>query len=275
MVLVILLLVAGTFMFVREFGRQEIPEKIDLVKPKKKAVTIPPPPPPPPPPLPPLPSAVLPRVSIVMDDLGNDRRGAIEVMDINNRISFAILPHQEYSRWTAEEGHKRGHDILLHIPMEATRPFKLGEGGIYTWMSGQEIVAVLNRAIGSIPHVIGVSNHMGSAFTQDERVMEEFFSGMKGQGLFFLDSLTSPRSIAYKFAKERGIRALRRDVFLDDSGDPAKIRAQWDILVKTARKKGHAIALAHPRENTLKVLREKLKEKKEVEVVPVSELLPP
>jgi len=268
-ILVILLLVAGTFLFVKEFGRQDIPKKIDLVKPKKKPVTIPLPSPPPPP------SAVLPRVSIVMDDLGNDKRGALEVMDINDRISFAILPLQEFSKWTAEEGHRRGHDILLHVPMEATRPLKLGAGGIYTWMSGEEIVATLNQDIGSIPHVIGVSNHMGSAFTQDERVMEEFFAGLKGQSLFFLDSLTSPGSLGYKLAKEHGIRALRRDVFLDDSSDPAKIRAQWDILVKTAKRKGHAIALAHPRENTLKFLREKLKENKEVVVVPVSELLSP
>ncbi len=42
----------------------------------------------------------------------------------------------------------------------------------------------------------------------------------------FLDSLTSAKSVAYATAKEFGIKAARRDVFLDNEGDNRGIHPQ-------------------------------------------------
>lgn len=264
-ILVLLLVIAGTFIFFEEFGKEDIPRGFfDVFMPEEEPAVVSP--------AVPL-SRKLPKVAIVMDDLGNNRSSAVEVMKIKEPLSFSILPMQKFSVWIAEEGHRLGRDIMLHVPMEATRLLKLGEGGLYTWMTGGEIISALNEDLETVPHIKGVSNHMGSAFTQDEQSMEAFFAGMKGRGLFFLDSLTAPGSVGFKFAKQRGIKALRRDIFLDNTDDPAAIDAQWKKLVRIARKRGYAIALAHPRKNTLMFLQDVLENNGEVEVVPVSELL--
>ncbi|MBI5665515.1 MAG: divergent polysaccharide deacetylase family protein, partial [Nitrospirae bacterium] len=160
-----------------------------------------------------------------------------------------------------------------HIPMEAAKPLKLGKGGLYTWMTDREISQTLEEDMRSVPHVKGANNHMGSLFTRDERVMSTFISGLKKHRLFFLDSLTTPESVGHKLAKAQGIKTLSRDVFLDDSDDPGDIKLQWDRLVKEAKQRGHAVALGHPRKNTIEFLQKALSNNKEVTIVPVTELM--
>lgn len=270
--LILLLIIAGTFLLYRESGRHEMQEVVPevVIKPEKKAMRFPEVPKVI---MPVITSPRLPRVSIVMDDLGYNKKSAEEVLALKSSLTLSILPHQAYSLWIAEEGRRLGRDIIAHIPMEATRPHKLGEGGIYRDMSGDEIIAVLNKDIQAVPYAVGVSNHMGSAFTRDAQVMDVFIKELKKQGFFFLDSITAPESVGYKLAKKHGVRSIRRDVFLDNSEDPEKIMVQWDRLLKIAKKRGYAVALAHPKKGTLKFLKDMLEGNDKVEVVAISELI--
>ena len=138
-------------------------------------------------------------------------------------------------------------------------------------MTDSEIREAFQEDINSIPHVKGVSNHMGSAFTEDERAMSISVAVLKEHKFFFLDSLTSPISAGFKLAEKQGIKALKRDVFLDDKDTADYIKEQWEKAVKIAQKQGYAIILAHPRENTIRFLKETLP-KNEVKIVPLSEL---
>ena len=140
-------------------------------------------------------------------------------------------------------------------------------------MSSKEITRILAEDIGSIPHISGVSNHMGSAFTKDERAMRAVIMELKEHRLFFLDSLTIAKSIGYKLAKAGGLAAVRRDVFLDHKDDLHEMEVQWKRLLKISRKMGYAVALAHPRKKTLEFLQKKLENNKEVTVVPIAELI--
>jgi polysaccharide deacetylase 2 family uncharacterized protein YibQ len=158
--------------------------------------------------------------------------------------------------------------------MEATKPLKLGEGGLYLRMTDREIAGTLNRDINSVPFIKGISNHMGSAFTRDKRAMSAVIAELKKQGLFFYDSITSSKSIAYKSAASQGLKALRRDIFLDDKDEPAEIEKQWNKAVDLAVRTGHAIAQGHPRRNTLDILQKVLENNVEVIIVPLTELLP-
>ncbi len=113
---------------------------------------------------------------------------------------------------------------------------------------------------------------MGSAFTADKRAMKTILSELKKQDFFFLDSLTGPKSIAYSLAKTMGLKAYRRDVFLDDKDDPAEIEKQWKRLLAIAAKQGYAIAQGHPRRNTLDFLKVTLKKNNQVVIVPITKL---
>jgi polysaccharide deacetylase 2 family uncharacterized protein YibQ len=194
------------------------------------------------------------------------------VLEIDAPITLSILPQEIYTRWIATEGHRRGHDIIAHIPMEAVKPLKLGNGGLYTWMTDGELMKTLDEDIDSIPNLIGVSNHMGSALSADERAMAVVITGLKKRGLFFLDSKTTKDTVGFRLAHEAGLKTFVRDVFLDAENNPGEIENQWKRLVGIAKERGYAIALAHPRNNTIAFLQKTVKETKEVQIVPLSQL---
>jgi hypothetical protein len=74
--------------------------------------------------------------------------------------------------------------------------------------------------------------------------------------LFFLDSLTSNKSIAYTAAKSLGVPAARNDLFIDaDTENRKDIDARLDRLVALARTRGHAIGIGHPRPATYDAIR--------------------
>ena len=263
-ILLILLLIAGVVFFLHKEASKESARKdlsaIFKTEPEPK--------------LKPKPSA-LPRVAVVIDDLSTNRKKAEEILKISPALTLSVLPQETYTKWVAEEGYKLGHDIIGHIPMEAKEPHKLGRGGLYTWMSDDEILKTLQEDINSIPHIKGVSNHMGSAFTEDERAMKALLSGIKKYNLFFLDSITTAKSAGAKTAGLQGIKLFKRDVFLDEKDTPEDIKAQWDKAVKIAKEKGYAVVLAHPRKNTIEFLKNVIRDNKEVMIVPLSEAAKP
>lgn len=260
-ILIFLFIIIAVFTLYEEFGKEKKPKITPrITKHDKGAEKV-------------LPKPVKPKVAIIIDDLGPNKNVAREVLALKAPLTLSILPRQTYSAWIAEEGHRLGHDVMAHIPMEAERSYKLGEGGLYTWMTDKEIAETLNKDLNSVPHALGVSNHMGSAFTQDERAMQTLIAELKKKQLFFLDSLTASGSVGFHLAKMNGIEALERDIFLDDNDDPPEIKLQWKKLINIANKKGYAVLLAHPRENTIEFLRRTLRDNKEITIVPVSELV--
>lgn len=264
LILVLLLVIAGVFFLYEEFGKEKkVREVPPVTKPEKKPPAV----------LPEAPSKGLPMVAIIMDDLGPSKTAFLGVLEIKAPLTLSILPRETYSSWIAEEGHRLGRDIIAHIPMEAVSSQNLGEGGLYTWMTDGEIIETLEKDIQSVPHALGVSNHMGSAFTQDERAMSVVISTLKKHDIFFLDSITISKTMGFNLANMHGIKALKRDLYLDDSNDPAEIEKQWRGLIAIADKKGYAILLAHPKKNTLEFLKKILENNKEIIVVPISELV--
>jgi polysaccharide deacetylase 2 family uncharacterized protein YibQ len=106
-----------------------------------------------------------------------------------------------------------------------------------------------------MPGIEGVNNHQGSLATADPRVMKTVLVVLQDYGLFFLDSLTSNKSIAYNTAKEMGVAAARNSVFLDaDTEDPEVVEQRIRQLVARAKANGAAVGIGHPRRWTLDAL---------------------
>ena len=149
--------------------------------------------------------------------------------------------------------------MLLHVPMESELEKALGPGALTDGMAQREIRAVLDAGIASVPHVSGLNNHMGSALTQQTRAMDWLMDWMNDQGeLYFVDSITSARSIALRSASEAGLRTIGRDVFLDTTVDADMIAKQFQRLIALARERGTGLAIGHPYPETLSVLRKVL-----------------
>jgi len=217
-----------------------------------------------------------PKVAFIIDDLGYETEVAEKMIELEFPITLSILPFLQYSKFIAEESKKNNQEIMLHLPMEPSNPsINPGPGAIKSYMSEEEIRQSVIDSIVNFPYVIGVNNHMGSKITENRKIMEIVLEEIKGHNLFFIDSMTSKDSIAYKVAQEMGIKTAVRSVFLDNENDMEYIKGQMLEIQETALRKGEAIAIGHSRINTFYVLKRMMPEliKAGIEIVPVSKLV--
>nr|NJM03161.1 divergent polysaccharide deacetylase family protein [Desulfobacula sp.] len=124
-----------------------------------------------------------------------------------------------------------------------------------------------------MPYIVGVNNHMGSELTTHADQMNQIFTILKKENLFFIDSRTSLKSQGQASARLLKLKFAHRDVFLDNRQETEYIAGQLRELVGTAKKNGSAIGIGHPYKATLLALSKELpKLKDKVEIVRASEL---
>jgi hypothetical protein len=177
----------------------------------------------------------------------------------------------------AKRAHGKGREVMLHLPMEPIDypKYNPGPGALLVFMGDEEFTSTLAGDLNGVPYISGVNNHMGSLLTQDPEKMKIVLLKIKERQLFFVDSKTTSKSIAFDLARNLGVPALERDVFLDNESDVEKIKARIDELIRKAKKNGKALAICHPRPETIQALKEMEKRLagSEVEVVRVKDLL--
>ncbi|OOF88200.1 hypothetical protein BKG94_07830 [Rodentibacter ratti] len=199
------------------------------------------------------------KLAIVIDDVGYHPKEDAAIFAMPREISVAIIPSAPYAQPRNQEAKKQGRDILIHMPMQPINQTKIEEGGLHLGMSAEQVTNRVQKAKNIVSHAIGMNNHMGSAATADTPLMTHLMNALRAQHLFFLDSRTIGRSVAGKIAKEQGIRSLDRHIFLDDSNEFADVQRQFQAAIQYARKHGTAIAIGHPRKNTVAVLQQNLR----------------
>jgi polysaccharide deacetylase 2 family uncharacterized protein YibQ len=199
-----------------------------------------------------------PRLAIIIDDLGYDRESAETLFQIPVPLTISVLPHLPLSSIVAEEGLRRGYQVLLHMPVESSAGEKAESIELRVGMTPEEAVQVLQGMLNTVPQAIGVNNHQGSLGTSDPVLMNAIMPALHERGLFFVDSRTTPTSIALASAQRAGVPAASRNVFLDDNQDTAAIHRQLELAVRDAKQHGQAIAIGHPHPATLQVLQEYL-----------------
>ena len=220
--------------------------------------------------------AATPVIAVVIDDLGNNLSEGKRAAALQGPVACSILPLTQYAQQIAALAHASHKEVLLHLPMESVEGMPLGPGAITLDMDETEIKRTVTDDLASIPHVAGVNNHEGSLITRHPGDLAWIMQAIHQAGpLFYLDSYTDVESVAYQIAREQGVPAARRNVFLDDVDSEAAVRAEWRRLLAMARKHGFALGIGHPREVTLKVLGDVLSrlDEEKVELVPVSKIV--
>ncbi len=216
------------------------------------------------------------RIAIIIDDLGNSLELGQQAVELPGRLTYSILPQLPYSADIALRAHGQGKEVMLHLPMQAGDGRALGPGGLYQTMSREDFTRELQANLETVPHVVGVNNHMGSLLTQHIEPMRWLMQDLRCVGnLYFVDSRTDVRTVARELARESGLANAQRDVFLDNDPEPDAVRAQLRRLIDKAKRRGSAIAIGHPYPQTLAVLAEQLPRLAEqgIELVPVSDLV--
>mgnify|MGYP000028731341 CR=1 FL=1 len=216
------------------------------------------------------------RIAIIIDDMGQHPGLGQRALALPGRVSYAFLPTGAHTAELAKRAHRRGRDVLLHQPMQPVSRSGAVAGGIGLDSTRREIRRRLGQNLAAVPHAVGVNNHQGSLITRHPGHMSWFMEGLsERRNLFFIDSRTTPRTVAKRMAQEAGVAAAERDVFLDHDREPAAIAAQFERLVRIARRDGQAVAIAHPHPETLRVLDRRLAglARRDVRLVGISALV--
>ena len=215
------------------------------------------------------------RVAVVIDDLGRDPRDVAALGRLAVPMTYAVLPFETRTAEVVREIRRGGHELILHLPMEARGPANPGPGALLAAMDEGQLERGTLDALAAVPGAVGVNNHMGSLLSSDPRAMRVVLSVLSGRDLYFLDSRTSAESIGFRLATSLGMPAAERQVFLDRDASREAVTAEFRRLLAVARERGSAIAIGHPYPVTLEVLAQEVPRAVELgyEFVPVSFLL--
>lgn len=190
----------------------------------------------------------MPDIVIIVDDFGNSGGKLLEdFADLPQEIVFAVLPDLSHSKTAAEIAARKGHEVIIHVPMEAENSsVSPGKKFISKNMEEDAIQDVLDDFIAQMPMAIAANNHMGSAATASLSTMNHVIGHLKAKGLFFIDSATTAQSAVFSAAKQNNAFSARRDIFLDvpDNSD-ATLADKIQSLGKYKGRREPVIIITH------------------------------
>ncbi|MCL1893282.1 MAG: divergent polysaccharide deacetylase family protein [Holophagaceae bacterium] len=200
-----------------------------------------------------------PRIALVIDDLGQAESSLVSrVCSLKVPITVAVLPFLSHTKENASLANTKGAEIILHMPMEPLGypgPGKHpGEGAIFYSQTETEVRQNIARAMDNIPYAKGMNNHMGSRITPDRDRMAWILEEAKARKWYFLDSRTEKDTIGLEVARELGIPALERKIFLDDDPNPTEMHKQWERAMSLARQDGRVVIIGHIHPETVSFL---------------------
>ncbi len=210
-----------------------------------------------------------PKLAIIIDDISYDRQ--VEMFQsLNMPINLSVLPSTRIS--PNREKLVNNRHFMLHLPLEA-RTFKAQEEGVLK--IGDSLETIENRIKTlrkEFPTVKYINNHTGSKFSENRDGMRKLLKTLKKYNFHFVDSLTTPKSVASEISTELNIKIFKRDVFLDNENDVSYITNQLKLAVKKAKEKGFAIAIGHPNKNTFIAINSSKAMLKDVELIYIETL---
>lgn len=218
-----------------------------------------------------------PKLVLVIDDVGENFGVLKGLIGLDIPITYAVWPHATNTRSSVELISQNKQELIIHFPMEPKGYPKVnpGDDALFVEMTAEQIQKQVTENLGRIPEATGVNNHMGSRFTAYSPGMDIALAEFKSNGLFFLDSLTSPKSVGRKSAQRVGIPFYERDIFLDNVKDISAIIHQLKKAEQVALSKGFSIAIGHPYKETLAAIKQWNKQRNEsIQLTSLSRIAP-
>ncbi len=197
-----------------------------------------------------------PVIAIVLDDVGVNRAHAEAAINLPAEITLSFMTYANGVAGMAARAHARGHELMVHVPMEPVgEDNDPGPNALKVNLTDAEILRRLRWGLDRFDGYVGINNHMGSRFTQDDRGMRLVMEELQRRHLLFLDSRTIANSVGERIAGEMGVAHVSRDVFLDDDMSGAAVEKQLAIAERVARETGQVIAIGHPHPATIAAIK--------------------
>ena len=196
-----------------------------------------------------------PMIAIVLDDLGVDRRRSARAIDLPAPLTLAFLPYATEVALQANRARERGHELLVHVPMQPHgEDADPGPNALDMMLGEAEVRRRIAWNLKQFSGYVGINNHMGSRFTESMPGANLVADAVQAHGLMLLDSMTSAQSVLGARGRAAGAPTVDRDVFLDNTDSVEEVRKRLAQTEEVARNTGTAIAIGHPRDATLEVL---------------------
>ncbi len=192
-------------------------------------------------------------IAVIIDDMGLDRRRSRHAATLPAPLTLAYLPHARDLAGQTRAARARGHELLVHVPMEGNAPS--GVNTLRPRHTAEELLRRLDWSLGRFEGFVGVNNHMGSRFTANPKALRVVLGALERRGLLFVDSRTTPDSAARSLARATGVAFASRDVVLDHNRGKEAVEARLAELERIAGRRGRAVAIGHPHQITIEVLR--------------------
>jgi len=212
-----------------------------------------------------------PKLVIIIDDVSTQKQKE-SILNIGYPITMAFLPPTSKNKNSAQIA-KDVPFHMIHFPLQASNAFKGPEIGTLTINdSYEQIEARVKQLREWYPNAKYTNNHTGSIFTENDEAMSKLYKALAKYNFIFVDSRTSPKSVAKKYSVKHNMPYIVRNTFLDNTKDFNSIQNQLKDAIRIAKKQGYAIAIGHPYDITFKVLKESKHLLKEVEPVLLNKL---
>lgn len=199
-------------------------------------------------------------IALIIDDFGYNLNDVVKsFLNFSVPLTYAVLPGHAHSREVATLAHEAGFEVIVHMPMDSREDLPEEEEFVLKRdLSTGEIRQRQRNALLEVPYNRGVNNHQGSDATESRRIMRAVAAVLRSEGKYFIDSRTTPNSVAVEEMERAGVPVGIRNVFIDYEDRAETIERQMELLARTAREKGMAVGVGHPRKNTLEVLRKQI-----------------
>lgn len=195
-------------------------------------------------------------VAIIIDDMGMNRKNSFNVIELPKPLTLAFLPYAPKLEEITQKAIKAGHELLVHVPMQPIdRTIDPGPMELRDDMSAHSFNTSLEKNMTAFSGYVGINNHMGSKLTQDKKSMDRVMDYLKAHDLIFIDSVTTPHSVAAASASAHGLAYNERDVFLDNEDNDSNVKNALYEVEKIAKRRGYAIAIGHPKDSTIRQLK--------------------
>ncbi|MDD5716244.1 MAG: divergent polysaccharide deacetylase family protein [Sulfuricurvum sp.] len=161
---------------------------------------------------------------------------------------------------------------MVHLPLEALDYDAEEPSTLRIGDSEETISKRINALRCQFPNARYYNNHTGSKFTSDTAAMERLLHVFQKEGLKFVDSRTTPKSKVPAVSEAFGIHYVGRDVFLDHQDGVDNVKKQIKEAVDKAKRHGVAIAIGHPRPDTIQALKESKELLGEVQLIGIEQI---
>lgn len=195
-----------------------------------------------------------PRIVVVIDDMGVDRKRSSRIASMPGPLTLAWLPYGRDLGGQTAAARRQGHEMIVHVPMQPDGRDDPGPDALLVGLSPDEIRRRLAVGLSAVDGAVGINNHMGSRFTGDRAGMAVVFAELAARGLLFLDSRTTADTQGPSLAALYRVPFAARHVFLDHDPSSKAVKAALAKVEEVARKEGLGIAIGHPHDVTATAL---------------------